>query len=154
GEDSAVMSRLKHELAQHTGLALASEEGDLLLRLRRAADGEGWEALARISPRPLATRAWRVCNLPGALHATLAHGMMRLSVPQPDDVVVNLACGSGTLLVERQALGRARSLLGCDTDPVALACARANLQAAGFTEGADLEPWDATDLPLADSSAT
>jgi SAM-dependent methyltransferase len=154
GEDSSVMSRLKDELAQHTGLAVAPDEGDLLLRLRRSAGGAGWEALARISPRPLATRAWRVCNLPGALNATLAHAMMRLSAPDPEDAVVNLACGSGTLLIERLALGPARSLLGCDTDPIALECARANLEAAGMGGLARLERWDAAELPLADGSAT
>jgi ubiquinone/menaquinone biosynthesis C-methylase UbiE len=154
GEDSSVMSRLKDELAQHTGLRIAPDEGDLLLRLRRSADGAGWEALTRISPRPLATRAWRVCNLPGALNATLAHAMMHLSTPHPDDLIVNVACGSGTLMVERLALGPARSLLGCDIDPAALECARANLWAAGFDKLARLERWDAADLPLADGSAT
>jgi 23S rRNA G2445 N2-methylase RlmL len=154
GEDSSVMSRLKDELAQHTGLRITPDEGDLLLRLRRSADGTGWEALTRISPRPLATRAWRVCNLPGALNATLAHVMMRLSAPHSDDVVVNLACGSGTLLIERLALGPARSLLGCDIDSTALECARVNLQAAGFGGMTRLERWDAADLPLADGSAT
>lgn len=154
GEDSSIMNRLKDELAQHTSLAVAPDEGDLLLRLRRSADGAGWEALTRISPRPLATRAWRVCNLPGALNATLAHAMMRMSAPDPDDVVVNLACGSGTLLIERLALGPARTLLGCDIDPVALECARANLQAAGFGDLVRLERWDAAELPLAEGSVT
>lgn len=154
GEDSSVMGRLKDELAQHTSLAIASDEGDLLLRLRRSADGAGWEALTRISPRPLATRAWRVCNRPGALNATLAHAMMRLSEPSADDMVVNMACGSGTLLVERLALGPAHSLLGCDLDPTALECAQANLQAAGFGKLVQLECWDAAELPLTDGSAT
>jgi tRNA (guanine6-N2)-methyltransferase len=154
GEASSVMSRLKADLAQETGLEIAPGEGDLLLRLRRAIDGEGWDALVRLSPRPLATRAWRVCNLPGALNATLAYAMMRLSAPHPDDTIVNLACGSGTLLVERLTLGTARSVLGCDTDPAALVCARANLQAAGYDQLVQLEPWNATHLPLADRSVT
>jgi 23S rRNA G2445 N2-methylase RlmL len=154
GEESSVMHRLKDELAQHTGLAIAVGEGDLLLRLRRSADGTGWEALTRLSPRPLATRAWRVCNLPGALNATLAHAMIRLSTPRPDDLIINLACGSGTLLIERLALGPAHSILGCDIDPAALECAQANLQAAGFGGLVQLERWDAANLPLADGCAT
>jgi tRNA (guanine6-N2)-methyltransferase len=154
GEDSSVMNRLKNELAQSNGLGIAADEGDLFLRLRRAAGEPGWEALVRISPRPLATRAWRVCNLPGALNATLAHAMMRLSQPQADDTVLNLVCGSGTLLVERLALGPARSLIGCDTSPAALDCARANLQAAGYERRARLEQWNAAALPLPDRSAT
>ena len=151
GEESTVLRRLKDELAQRTGLALA-DEADLLLRLRRTVDAEGWEVLVRISPRPLATRAWRVCNMPGALNATLAHCMLRLSRPSADDVVVNVACGSGTLLVERLAIGPIRSALGCDTDPAALACARANLAAAGFERLVRLEPWDARQLALPTAS--
>jgi 23S rRNA G2445 N2-methylase RlmL len=154
GEGTSVMNRLKDELAQRTGLRVALDEGDLLLRLRRTTDGQGWEALVRISPRPLATRVWRVCNMPGALNATLAHGMIRLSEPRPDDVIVNVACGSGTLLVERLALGPARSALGCDIDPLALACAGDNLRAAGFDGLVRLERWDAADLPIADRSVT
>ena len=42
---------------------------------------EGWEALVRLTPRPLSARPWRVCNLPGALDATAAHAMARLSAP-------------------------------------------------------------------------
>jgi len=153
GEESSIMSRLKHELAQATGLQIAADEGDLLLRVRRTADRQGWEALVRISPRPLATRKWRVCNMPGALNATLAHAMMRLSDPQPDDAILNVGCGSGTLLVERLALGPARSAIGCDTDPAALECARRNLEAASFERMARLERWDTTELPLDDGSA-
>ena len=67
GEDSSVLSRLKTELAQRTGLTISPDDGDLLLRLRRAADREGWEVLVRLTPRPLATRSWRVCNMPGAM---------------------------------------------------------------------------------------
>lgn len=153
GEDSATMTRLRGELAQQTGLADA-EEADLLLRLRRSSDGTGWEVLTRISPRPLATRAWRVCNRPGAPNATLAHAMMRLSQPHADDRVLNLACGSGTLLVERLALAPTRSAIGCDIDASALDCARQNLRAAGFGGRVRLEQWDATQVPLADASAT
>lgn len=154
GEDSSVLVRLKDELAARAGLALADDEGDLLVRLRRARGAGGWECLLRLSPRPLATRAWRVCNMPGAPNATLAHAMMQLSEPAADDVVLNLACGSGTLLVERLALGPARAALGCDTDPQALACAQANLAAAGYAGRARLERWDATALPLPNASAS
>jgi ubiquinone/menaquinone biosynthesis C-methylase UbiE len=152
GAESSVLNRLKFELCERTGLALAPEEGDLLLRLRRAAGTLGWEVLVRLSPRPLATRPWRVCNMPGALNATLAHCMIRLCEPTTDDLLVNLACGSGTLLVERLALGRVRSALGCDIDPMALDCARANLHAAGCDRLVRLELWDAGRLPLADAS--
>jgi len=154
GEDSAVLTRLKNELAQRFGLTVASEEGDLLLRLRRAARDDGWEVLVRLTPRPLATRAWRVCNFPGSLNATLAHAIAVLTEPERDDVLLNIACGSGTLLIERLALGHVRQAIGCDTDPAALDCARRNLAAAGYAGKVRLEQWDAGAMLLPDASVS
>jgi ubiquinone/menaquinone biosynthesis C-methylase UbiE len=149
GADSPVMTRLKEELARRAGLAVAPERGDLFLRLRRPPDGgEGWEVLARISPRPLATRAWRVCNMEGALNGTVAHAMALLTRPQARDCVLNIGCGSGTLLVERLNSAPAARAIGCDTSPAALECARANLQAAGQAARAELYAWDARALAL------
>jgi ubiquinone/menaquinone biosynthesis C-methylase UbiE len=165
GEDSAVLNRLKSELAERLGLAVAADEGDLLLRLRRARRnlgqsqrgnqaGQGWEVLIRITPRPLATRAWRVCNLPGSLNATLAYAMIDLTEPAPDDVLLNIGCGSGTLLIERLMSRQARHVIGCDTDRAALECAQVNLRAAGYQRNVQLEQWDAGALPLPDSSVS
>ena len=154
GEDSAVLTRLKEQIAQRFGLAVAADEGDLLIRLRRARGADGWETLVRLTPRPLATRAWRVCNWPGALNASLAYAMIALTAPSPDDVVLNLACGSGTLLIERLLAGRARQAIGCDTDAASLDCARANLRAAGLDRAAQLEGWDAGALPLEHASVS
>ncbi len=152
GDDSAVYTRFKEQLAARFGLAVATDEGDLLVRVRRAADGPGWEVLVRLTPRPLATRAWRVCNLPGAMNASLAHAMAVLTAPRAGDTLLNVACGSGTLLIEWLALSRARRAFGCDTDPAALACAQQNLEAAGFAPEVQLEGWDASALPLPDAS--
>jgi tRNA (guanine6-N2)-methyltransferase len=152
GEDSAVLTRLKEQIAQRFGLGVAADEGDLLIRLRRASGGGGWEALVRLSPRPLATRAWRVCNWPGAMNASLAYAMVALTRPAPDDVVLNIACGSGTLLIERLLAGRAQQAIGCDTDLASLECARSNLQAAGLEQAPRLEGWDAGAMPLGDAS--
>ena len=153
GSESAVMRRLADEIASHTGLAHASHEGDLQIALRRPVeDGEGWECLVRLSPRPLATRAWRVCNFHGALNATVANAMVRLTQPRARDVFLNIACGSGTLLVERLAAGAAQRLIGCDLDPEVLECARANAAAAGAAAKIELYAWDARALPLPDHS--
>jgi tRNA (guanine6-N2)-methyltransferase len=152
GADSAVLRRLKQDLAARLGLAVGAEDGDLLLRLRRGAGGTGWELLARISPRPLATRPWRVCNLEGALSGPVAYAMAASTAPSPDDVYLNIACGSGTLLAERLLIGPARRALGCDTSEEAVACARANLAAAGLAGRCELHGWDARALPLPDAS--
>jgi tRNA (guanine6-N2)-methyltransferase len=193
GEESAVMSRLRDELADRLGLKPASDEGDLLLRLRPAGpranvplpnpfqpSGRGyknplsqagremdeqrfaatdsnlkpqtsalaWEVLTRISPRPLVTRAWRVSNMPGALNATVAYAMVKLTRPGPDDMFLNLACGSGGLLIERLATVRARLAIGCDIDRSTLNHAAANLAAFTYGGNAILGEWDATALPL------
>ena len=148
GSDSSVMRRLKAEIAQAVGMSVAEDEGDLLVRIRRAKPG--WDVLVRLSPRPLATRSWRVCNLEGALNAAVAHAMHRLIPAHQNDTVLNLACGSGTLMIERLQLAPARRVMGCDIAPSALECARANIQAAGYDADTDLICADARFLPFPD----
>ncbi len=152
GSDSSVMQRLKEELATKTGLQVGDEEGDLLIRVRKTKDGNAWETLVRISPRPQATRAWRVCNREGALNAPVAYAMNALTEPTADDVYLNIGCGSGTLLIERMALGDVESIVGYDEDTVALECAGKNIEAAGYSEIIKRRQGDITDLPLSAKS--
>lgn len=152
GAESSVLSRLKTDLAARVGLVVGHEDGDLLLRLRRVASGDGWELCMRLSPRPLATRAWRICNLEGALNGPVAHAMALLTRPDPADRFLNLGCGSGSLLIERLSVTPARRVIGCDIDPAALDCARANIGAAGLSDRCELHPWDMRALPLPDAS--
>jgi tRNA (guanine6-N2)-methyltransferase len=163
GVTSSVFARLAEELERRTGLRNDPEEGDLLIRVRGASttaaripptvEAGGFEVLLRLTPRPLAARTWRVCNLPGALNATVARAMTHLTAPAPHDQFVNLTCGSGTLMIERLALGPARLVMGGDRDPGALACAQRNLRAAGCERRVVLVRWDAGRLPLADARA-
>ena len=155
GGDSPTFRRVRERLSGATGLADVEEGGDLLLRFKRGPDGRAFELAARLSPRPLAARAWRVCNWPGALNATVASVMAGLTRPLAEDTYLNLACGSGTLLIERAALGPGR-LVGCDPDAEVLACAAANTGAAGLEVGRDVElrPWDAGAVPLPDGWAS
>jgi 23S rRNA G2445 N2-methylase RlmL len=146
GRDSAALRRLRHELTARTGLDEDPDEGKLYLRIRRSPGG--WDLLTRLSPRPLSARAWRVVDLPGALNATIAAAMVELSQPRPADRVLNLMCGSGTILIERLARARAALAVGCDADPTALAASRANLGAAGLTRSVALTRVDATALAL------
>ncbi|HEY3108614.1 MAG TPA: methyltransferase domain-containing protein [Chloroflexota bacterium] len=150
GADSLAFTRLVDQLLEATRLRRVRAGGDLLLAVRRGED-DGWEALVRLSARPLSARAWRVCNLPGALDATAAHAMVRLAAPAAGpERFLNLAAGSGTLLVERLALGPAARAVGVERDPAALACARANLDAAGAS--AALVRADLAALPFPDRS--
>ena len=132
GGDSAVFARLALEIARGSGLDHDPAEGELLLRFRRA--GAGWDVLARLTPRPLSARAWRRCNLAGGLNATLASAMLRLGGVRASDRVFNPMAGSGTLLIERAALGPAERLAGADLDAGALRCARENVLASGHAD--------------------
>lgn len=150
GADSPEMTRLGAAVARELRLERVSRGGDLLLALRRYE--AGWEALVRLTPRPLSARSWRVCNLPGALDATAASAMARVTGARPDERYLNLACGSGTLLVERLALGPAAAAVGIDHDEGALACAAANLRAASATSATQLLLGDVRELPLLEAS--
>jgi tRNA (guanine6-N2)-methyltransferase len=153
GKESAALRRLREELGRRSGLPYDPEDGELLLRIRRSRGATaGWDLLTRLSPRPRSARPWRVHNVPGALNATIAAAAVDLAGPGPDDRVLNLMCGSGTLLVERFARGRPALALGCDLDPSALAGTRANLAAAGLAGSVGLARMDATALGLADAS--
>jgi 23S rRNA G2445 N2-methylase RlmL len=153
GSESSVMQRLKAELGAKIGLEPGVDEGDLLLRLRHPLEGgDGWEMLARLTPRPLATRAWRACNREGALNAAVAHAMVALTQPSPDDTFLNLMCGSGTLLIERLLHMSAASVTGYDHDEQAIKCAQENVEAAGFSQQITLRVGDCRHLPLPDRS--
>ena len=147
GSESSVMQRLKRELGDALNLPEGNENGDLLIRLRRA--NKGWETLIRITPRPHATRSWRVCNFEGALNGPVASAMIQLSNPTREDIVVNLACGSGTIMIERLFSTGVSKIIGCDNDGLALACARENLSASSVT-GTDISliHTDIKSLPL------
>jgi hypothetical protein len=144
GRDTSTFRRLATELEAQSGLRHDPDDGELLIRIRPSGrPDDGWEALLRLSPRPLSTRAWRVANYPGALNATIAAAMIDLTQPRSDDHFINLMCGSGTLLVERLLLCRTAEALGVDISGEALSAARANLAAAGVSRGARLMESDA-----------
>lgn len=149
GKNSSVFTRIKDEIQQHTRLEYASEEGDLFIRIRPAQLKQGgWEVLLRISPRPLAARAWRVCDMPGALNATVAAAMIELTQPNEQDRFLNLMAGSGTLLIERLHRCPAQVVVGGDHSGEALTKARQNIQAADFQRQVQLVQLDASHAPF------
>ncbi|MGJ3240414.1 MAG: methyltransferase domain-containing protein [Anaerolineae bacterium] len=152
GSSSSVMMRIKSELSKSLNLRVSEDEGDLLLRIRRTPQTrQGWDVLIRLSSRPLATRNWRVCNYEGALNASVAMAILHLTDPTPTDSFLNIACGSGTILIERQELMSAHLLIGCDIAVTALDCAKANIRQAGVTQ-INLLHTDAIQLPIATAS--
>jgi tRNA (guanine6-N2)-methyltransferase len=151
GEDSPVMKRLKSELSNATDLAQAEEKGDLLIRVIPARGREGWETLIRLTPRPLATRNWRVCNFEGALNATVASAMVTLSQPTTDDIYINLGSGSGTLLIERASWGQAKHIIGIEYDPIVNLCSDGNIRASHHSRQIQRLVSDMTAIPVSNA---
>ncbi len=152
GADSSVMRRLRRELAQALDLEAAADgKGELFMRLARSADGSGWEILLRTTPRPLSKRAYRLRDAPGALNATVAHAMARMSRHAGDATVVNLCSGTNTILIEQALLHRRGLLIAIDHSPDMIVAGRIN--AAASETGARirhlLAEAQATPLPAA-----
>ena len=152
GSNSSVLRRLRGEIASVFGLDDREDAGHLSVSIRRAGGGVGWEALIRLTPMPLSARAWRVCNRADALNATIAHAMVMLPGDGMGERFVNLGCGSGTLPIERAAVGGAGRIVGVDADAGALACARENAAAAGVLGEVELLRGDMRRAPLRDGS--
>lgn len=115
GKDSAVMQRLQSELADKFRLKTSQEKGDLRIRVRPSRlTTQGWDVLVRITPRPHATRAWRTHNIRGALSAPVAHVMASMATITAQDRVLNLGCGSGTLLIEASKKQPQATYIGID----------------------------------------
>lgn len=151
GAQSSVMQRIKSELAESLGLVATDEKGDLLIRIRPVHEGNGWQVLIRLTPRPRATRSWRIHNYEGALNACVAAAMIRLVRPTSADRVLNLCCGSGTLMVELGQVYAVQQCMGVDINTHALSLASAHLAAAQIT-AYSLSAGDGTALPLPSGS--
>jgi len=133
GSDSPVFARLATDLARATRLKHDPQQGDLVLRVRpQPREGQGWQVLVRLSPRPLSDRDWRRVDLPGAVNAAIAASIALASEPKPGDRVANLMAGSGSLLIERLLIAPVRQAVAVDSDAAAIEACSANVAAAGL----------------------
>lgn len=149
GRDSSVFQRLREEIEKESKLQFQAEDADLHLRFRKSiTQPDGWETLIRITPRPNVTRPWRVANMPGALNASIAAAMVRMSEPTPEDRYLNLMSGSGTLMIERLLHGPAVQCVGVEMKHNPLTAARENAEAAGLTDRIVYKQGDATQTQL------
>jgi predicted RNA methylase len=127
GSDSEELVRWRRAIATATGLMDDPDDGELLIRLRKA-DGGGWEVLLRLTPRPLSTRQWRTERYEGGLNATIAAAVVAATTPSPEDRFVDLMCGGGTLIIERLLAGPAQQVVGYDIAPDAIAITKTHLR--------------------------
>jgi 23S rRNA G2445 N2-methylase RlmL len=147
GRDSSVLNRLCDALEKETSLSHETEDGELLIRLRKSTSiKDAWDVLLRVGKRPLSTRPWRVENYRGAVDANVAAAMVRLSKPKDSDRVLDPCCGSGTLLIERALSCSSEEICGVDNNPEALELARRNAEAAKLGNSLGLESGDALEL--------
>jgi 16S rRNA G966 N2-methylase RsmD len=150
-QESRIQNTEVKVMGKRLGSALSTQYSTLNSQLSTL-NSPAWEVLTRLTPRPLATRAWRVCNYEGALNATVARAMALLTQPKPNDVVLNVFCGSGSLLIERGLWGEAAQMMGCDINQLARDCAEQNIKAAALAKAPQVMDWDARQLPLLDQS--
>ena len=109
-----------------------AEEQEPELDLRVLLEDD-WALLGlRLGALPLHRRAYKVASRPGSLKPPVAYCLGLLAALAPGDVVLDPACGAGTILVEAAALVRSGIVCGGDLDASALETAQANLQAAGM----------------------
>ncbi|MDE2820181.1 MAG: methyltransferase domain-containing protein [Chloroflexota bacterium] len=149
GANSQAITRLKEELARLLNVELAEEnKGELYLRLARPIDRSAWEVLVRLGPRPLSKRDWRIINVPGALNATVAYAMTQIQSRDAQDRVLNLCCGSGTILVEHAHNKTSDQLLAVDNSANMLSAAGRNLRASDTKHRVILLHADAGRTPL------
>ena len=155
GAGSAVFARLRQEIAAATLLEATDAAAHLHIAVRRAPDApSGWQALIRAAAMPMSARRWRVCDMPGALNANIAAAMVSLAHGGTTERMLNVCCGSGTLMIERLGMGRAASVTGVDISADALQCADANLRAAGHRSSVTLLRGDCGALPLRSASVS
>ena len=155
GAGSAVFARLRQEIAAATALESTDAAAHLHIAVRRAPGApSGWQALIRAAAMPLSARRWRVRDMPGALNANIAAAMVSLAHGGNTERMLNLCCGSGTLMIERLGMGRAAAVTGVDISADALQCADANLRAAGHRSSVTLLRGDCGALPLRTASVS
>lgn len=155
GAGSAVFARLRQEIAAATALQATDAAAHLHIAVRRAPGAQsGWQTLIRAAAMPLSARRWRVRDMPGALNANIAAAMVSLTHGGNTERMLNMCCGSGTLMIERLGMGRAAAVTGVDISADALQCADANLRAAGHRSSVTLLRGDCGALPLRTASVS
>lgn len=112
--------------------------------------GEDCYISIRLSRTDQSRSSYKQANVPRTLRPTVAHSMVRLSTPQPNDIFLDPMCGAGTILMERAFTGRYRYLIGGDISEEAIHATQRNF-------GRQHQPrqffqWDAQYLPLQPNS--
>lgn len=153
GSDSSVMQRIKQELSQTLDLPLADDDkGNLYIRLLPAYKQQGWELLIRLTSHPIATRNWRVENIPGALNATVAYAMTKLATVSDGETIANLCSGTATILIEHALQHNNHILIALDNNFDMLQAASQNINASNIDNRITQLHCDAQQTPFLENS--
>lgn len=146
GSDSEEVRAIREYIAETYALT-EDEEADLKILIAKR--GETWEVSAQITPRPLASRAYRVRNMgAGAMDPTIAYALNALCDLEHAKSYLNAFSGSATLLIEAgQCFPNLTTLVGFDHEKEHLSIAMQNVKAAGLIRRIKLFERDVRDLP-------
>ena len=148
GSESSVLRRLRRELALALNLEETRDKGELYIRLAPDRRKKQWEALARTTLKPLATRDYRLRDAPGSLNASVAYAMTRVKPLRGRSTVVNLCSGSSTILIEHALQGSQDRHIAIDNCAAFIAAARRNVAASGLGRSIHHLYADAANCPL------
>ncbi len=136
-------------LASIRGMALRSAEQKSDLRFWLHLEDDRGRLCMALTPKPVGLRD-RAVSLPTSLTGPVAYAMASLTRPHAGQVFADLACGSGSILLERAENWRYTLLVGGDLAEEAIAATAANFGPRHRPR--EFLVWDATRLPLASES--
>jgi tRNA (guanine6-N2)-methyltransferase len=114
---------LEDAVAASIGGTRVARGGEVSLRVHVV--GEVATIAARLAPRPMHRRRYRVATVPGSVHPPLARALALLA----GEPFVDPFCGAGTIPIEGALAGL--QTRGSDIDPRAVEAARLNAASAG-----------------------
>lgn len=134
------------EYIQSTYGLKEEEEADLKLHIIKTEDT--WEVGVQMTPRPLASRDYKVLQMRGAMDPTIAYAANSLCNLEAADSYLNVFSGSATLLIEAaQCYSNLKKLIGFDSDKKTISLAIQNMRKAGVIRRIQLKEKDILDKP-------
>ena len=151
GSNSQTFKEIISKITHFTGLTYDKENGDILLRFRKSPNKQidAWEIFVRISSRPLTQRFWKTQNFIGALNPVLANVLYDLAEPKKDDKLLNVMCGSGTILIEAGFRRKLSRIVGIDNDNNVLEMCKKHIENSKLTN-IEIFNMDARELNFED----
>ncbi len=152
GSSSETYKEIIKKISHFTGLSYDEKNGDVLIRFRKSSNPKMsvWEVLIRLSSRPLSFRTWKQNNFNGALNPILANILYDLTNPKKDDSMLNIMCGSGTILIEAFFRRKLKRIVGIDNDKEVLKLCNENIKNAKCN-GIEVIEMDACNLKFNDN---